>query len=72
MFVKEQILSKRLWLTRDAQMADATEGELYNAPLRTSPQNILDLGTGTGIWAMEIAEYMISTLHRHMPPKKLT
>ena len=32
-------------------------GELYNAPITSSPQNILDLGTGTGIWAMDIAEY---------------
>ncbi|KAJ5389062.1 uncharacterized protein N7496_000130 [Penicillium cataractarum] len=31
-------------------------GELYNAPIKSSPQNILDLGTGTGIWAMDIAE----------------
>ncbi|KAJ5467328.1 hypothetical protein N7475_005080 [Penicillium sp. IBT 31633x] len=30
-------------------------GELHSAPI-TSPQNILDLGTGTGIWAMDIAE----------------
>lgn len=33
-------------------------GELYNAPIKTAPQNILDLGTGTGIWAMDIAEYV--------------
>jgi methylase of polypeptide subunit release factors len=31
-------------------------GELYNAPITSSPQNILDLGTGTGIWAMDISE----------------
>ncbi|OQD91154.1 hypothetical protein PENANT_c001G07753 [Penicillium antarcticum] len=31
-------------------------GELYNAPIQSSPQNILDLGTGTGIWALDIAE----------------
>ncbi|CAI7639954.1 unnamed protein product [Penicillium pancosmium] len=31
-------------------------GELYNAPITSSPQNILDLGTGTGIWALDIAE----------------
>jgi ubiquinone/menaquinone biosynthesis C-methylase UbiE len=35
-------------------------GELYNAPIKSSPQNILDLGTGTGIWAIEIAEYVRS------------
>ncbi|KAF7718882.1 Uncharacterized protein PECH_002631 [Penicillium ucsense] len=29
---------------------------LYNAPIGPSPQNILDLGTGTGIWAMDMAE----------------
>ncbi|CAG7988354.1 unnamed protein product [Penicillium salamii] len=32
------------------------KGELYNAPIGESPQNILDLGTGTGIWAMDIAD----------------
>ncbi|KAJ5890043.1 hypothetical protein N7504_010853 [Penicillium tannophilum] len=31
-------------------------GELYNAPIKSSPDNILDLGTGTGIWALDIAE----------------
>ncbi|KAJ5716760.1 hypothetical protein N7488_002406 [Penicillium malachiteum] len=31
-------------------------GELYNAPITSSPQHILDLGTGTGIWALDIAE----------------
>ncbi|CAG8046333.1 unnamed protein product [Penicillium olsonii] len=36
-------------------------GELYNAPVGQSPQNILDLGTGTGIWAMDIAEYVPSS-----------
>jgi ubiquinone/menaquinone biosynthesis C-methylase UbiE len=37
-------------------------GELYNAPIESSPQNILDLGTGTGIWAMDIAEYLKSSI----------
>ena len=31
-------------------------GELHNAPLE-NPQEILDLGTGTGIWALDMAEY---------------
>ncbi|KGO75874.1 hypothetical protein PITC_033200 [Penicillium italicum] len=30
-------------------------GELHKAPV-TNPQKILDLGTGTGIWALDIAE----------------
>ncbi|CAG7923819.1 unnamed protein product [Penicillium olsonii] len=31
------------------------KGELIRAPV-TSPQRVLDLGTGTGIWAMDFAE----------------
>jgi len=30
-------------------------GELYTAPL-DNPQMILDVGTGTGIWAIDMAE----------------
>lgn len=44
------------------------KGELYNAPITLEPQNVLDLGTGTGIWAMDMAEYVeFSTLYRCMP-----
>jgi SAM-dependent methyltransferase len=48
-------------------------GELYNAPIQ-SPQNILDLGTGTGIWALDIAEYVTRSpssliLHPCMPAR---
>lgn len=31
------------------------DGKLHNAPLK-NPQRILDLGTGTGIWAIEMGE----------------
>jgi methylase of polypeptide subunit release factors len=31
------------------------DGELHMAPLK-SPQRILDLGTGTGIWAVDMAD----------------
>jgi len=31
-------------------------GELYLAPIPENPQRVLDLGTGTGIWAIEFAE----------------
>ncbi|KAI8308345.1 Secondary metabolism regulator LAE1 [Colletotrichum sp. SAR11_240] len=31
------------------------DGELHNAPLK-NPQKILDIGTGTGIWAMDMGD----------------
>lgn len=46
------------------------KGELHKAPV-TNPQKILDLGTGTGIWALDIAEYEHYThiLHLDRYPK---
>lgn len=38
------------------------KGELHKAPVK-NPQKILDLGTGTGIWALDIAEY--ENAHTH-------
>ena len=32
------------------------EGELYKAPIGQHPQQILDIGTGTGIWAIDMAD----------------
>lgn len=32
------------------------KGKLFLAPISPSPQNVLDVGTGTGIWAIEFAE----------------
>lgn len=31
-------------------------GKLHLAPLGGNPQRILDIGTGTGIWAMDMAD----------------
>lgn len=31
-------------------------GRLHLAPIKPNPQRVLDLGTGTGIWAMDFAE----------------
>ncbi|KAK1989877.1 methyltransferase domain-containing protein [Colletotrichum falcatum] len=39
-----------------AMMLEATDGRLYFAPIGDSPQKIIDLGTGTGIWAIEMGD----------------
>jgi SAM-dependent methyltransferase len=39
-----------------AKYLDILGGELYLAPIGPNPQDILDLGTGTGIWAIEVAD----------------
>ncbi|VTT57537.1 unnamed protein product [Fusarium fujikuroi] len=39
-----------------AMMLEATDGRLFYAPIDENPQRIADLGTGTGIWAIEIGE----------------
>lgn len=36
-----------------AMMLEATNGKFFYAPIKTNPQKIIDLGTGTGIWAIE-------------------
>ncbi|GKT93275.1 methyltransferase domain-containing protein [Colletotrichum tofieldiae] len=36
-----------------AMMLEVTDGRLYFAPIGDSPQKVIDLGTGTGIWAIE-------------------
>lgn len=32
------------------------KNKLHLAPIGKNPQRILDIGTGTGIWAMDMAE----------------
>lgn len=42
-------------------MLELLSGELYKAPLK-APRTILDIGTGTGIWAIDMC------VCRHHPP----
>jgi ubiquinone/menaquinone biosynthesis C-methylase UbiE len=32
------------------------DGELHKAPIVKNPQRLLDVGTGTGIWAIDMAD----------------
>lgn len=32
------------------------DGKLFRAPIGSNPQRVLDVGTGTGIWAIEFGE----------------
>jgi hypothetical protein len=48
-------------LLRDNQEAFSTLNELHLAPIR-NPHRILDVGTGTGIWALEMGKRPLPTL----------
>lgn len=37
-------------------MMELTDGKLFYAPVGENPQKIIDLGTGTGIWAVDVAD----------------
>ena len=36
-----------------AMMMESTDGRLFYAPINPHPQKVIDLGTGTGLWAIE-------------------
>ncbi|KAK1979841.1 methyltransferase domain-containing protein [Colletotrichum cereale] len=45
-----------------AMMLEVTNGRLYFAPIGENPQKIIDLGTGTGIWAIEMGDLFPSAV----------
>lgn len=46
-------------------------GKLFLAPIPDEPHRVLDLGTGTGIWAMDFAEFVPDQgLHDHLADMK--
>ena len=38
------------------------QGKLFLSPITDNPQHILDMGTGTGIWAIDIGEGFLTLL----------
>jgi len=54
----EQIEQERLDVYHQVYQT-ARDGQLFCAPIDTSNDfRVLDVGTGTGIWALEVAEYV--------------
>lgn len=49
------LLRRSCLLMLDSRFLILFRGELFIAPIQ-NPETILDLGTGTGIWAMDVAE----------------
>lgn len=41
---------------KHAMLLELTDGLLFYAPIGENPQSILDIGTGTGIWAIEVGD----------------
>ncbi|KAF4977615.1 hypothetical protein FZEAL_5899 [Fusarium zealandicum] len=41
---------------KHAMMLGLTDGKLFFSPIGDKPQKIIDLATGTGIWAMDVAD----------------
>ncbi|KAJ9156100.1 Methyltransferase type 11 [Pleurostoma richardsiae] len=41
---------------KHAMLLELMDGELFYAPIGENPQQILDVGTGTGIWAIDVGD----------------
>ena len=47
---------------KHAMVLELTNGKLVYAPIGDNPQKVIDLGTGTGIWAIDCACSSVSLL----------
>jgi len=47
---------------KHAMMLELTNGRLFTAPIGDNPLSILDLGTGTGIWAIDMGDKFPSAI----------
>lgn len=42
------------------------DGRLHLSPITSHPQNVLDIGTGRGDWAIDFAEYVLLPTHKEL------
>ncbi|KAM5386304.1 hypothetical protein ACJA88_002454 [Fusarium oxysporum] len=53
---------------KHAMMLELTNGNLFFSPIIENPQKIIDLATGTGIWAIDDEVKVLRQAHDHMKP----
>jgi 16S rRNA G527 N7-methylase RsmG len=44
----------------------ALHDQLHLAPINPNPQNVLDMGTGTGIWAIDFGMTILARKPQHL------
>jgi hypothetical protein len=44
----------------------ALHDQLHLAPINPNPQNVLDMGTGTGIWAIDFGTTILARKPEHL------
>lgn len=52
-----------------AMMTSLMSNRLFWAPINSNPLKVLDLGTGTGIWAIDFAEIVSPFIAQTMLPR---
>ncbi|KAK3934753.1 S-adenosyl-L-methionine-dependent methyltransferase [Diplogelasinospora grovesii] len=55
------LVEQRREAVKHAMMMEVTDGTLYHCPIDKNAKKIIDVGTGTGVWAIEVAEALPDT-----------